>query len=95
MPRNTARTQLRTVMQQVEHNDIVRAADNDMKRERFRRVAPGRVAEAIAAMRKIAKLGNVNYVVTPKDKETIISALQRELNEIETALSGNKHILFD
>ena len=62
-----------------------------LRRERFLRVAPRRVNEIIIKIRNLGKLTQKsNYAGTPEDFKNIITALKKEIKEIETVLMGKK-----
>lgn len=85
MPR--PRTNLKT--------QLVQTDSQDERRERFRRVAPGRISEAVRCLRKCSALGNPGYVVTDSDREQISTVLRKELADLEAALAGRSRVVLE
>ena len=55
------------------------------KREKFIRLAEGRVTRAIDSIRVIGNLSNTsNYEYTEEDAKKIISVLQSEINDLKS-----------
>lgn len=64
-------------------------AGEESKADSFSRLANQRLSKAVERMRMIPRLSNKSlYDYTPEQVEALIEALTTEVNDIETAFSG-------
>ena len=60
------------------------------KRDRFLKVAPTRISNAVSMIRRLQQLGNTGtYDVTRDDARAIVTTLLKELADVEYALAHN------
>ena len=68
-----------------------RTPSGETDREKFLRLGKNRVNAALRAIRVIGNLSNRgNYDYTPKDVNTMFSALQKALNEAKAKFEGRE-----
>lgn len=62
---------------------------SDTPRNRFKRIAPDRVAKAVEAIRFLQKFGNpAVYEVRHSDKNQVIGVLEKELEQLKYVLDN-------
>jgi hypothetical protein len=62
----------------------------ETKNERFTRLATARVNKVLLIYKHLSNLGGSNYSSTPDEKNQILSALRKGIEEIEYIWAGEK-----
>ena len=57
-------------------------------RQRLLRIAPGRVAKAVQAVRRLQQLASPNYDLKKSDREKIVAALREETDQLDYVLAN-------
>lgn len=78
-----------TVIDQPNARPRNKGGGGDTPRNRFKRIAPERVAKAVEAIRFLQKLNNTAvYEVRNSDKDQIIGVLEKELEQLKYVLDN-------